>query len=59
LAVLGIGAGCLGAAGLTRHLDPTSFAAAAALMLGAAAVAVHVPVRRAASVDPVVALRAE
>lgn len=69
LAVLGIGAGCLGAAGLTRYLaewiygvtplDPASFAAAAALMLGAAAVAVYVPVRRAASVDPVVALRAE
>jgi predicted lysophospholipase L1 biosynthesis ABC-type transport system permease subunit len=39
--------------------DPRAFAAAVAALLLAAAIATIVPARRAASVDPVVALRAE
>lgn len=37
--------------------DPMAFAGAAAILLGAAACAVVVPTRRAAAVDPIVALR--
>jgi putative ABC transport system permease protein len=69
LASVGVLAGCAGAAGLTRYLagwiygvtplDPSTFAACAVLMLVVAACAVYFPVRRATSVDPVVALRAE
>jgi ABC-type lipoprotein release transport system permease subunit len=39
--------------------DPRAFAAAAIALLAAASVATIVPARRAASVDPVSALRAE
>jgi putative ABC transport system permease protein len=69
LAVLGVGLGCAGAAGLTRYLagwiygvtplDAATFAGCATLMLLVAICAVYVPVRKATSVDPVVALRAE
>jgi putative ABC transport system permease protein len=69
LAVLGVVAGCAGAAGVTRYLagwiygvtplDTATFASCAALMLLVAACAVYFPVRRATTVDPVVALRAE
>ena len=69
LAVLGIGLGCAAAAGVTRYLagwiygvtplDAATFVGCAVLMLLIAACAVYVPVRRATSVDPVVALRRE
>ena len=69
LAVLGVGLGCAAAAGVTRYLegwiygvtplDTATFVGSAALMLGIAACAVYLPVRRATAVDPVVALRAE
>ena len=44
--------------GISR-LDPTTYIAATALILGVSAVAAGVPARRAASVDAAVALRAE
>lgn len=69
LAVLGVGLGCAAAAGVTRYLagwiygvtplDVTTFVGCAALMLLIAASAVYLPVRRATTVDPVVALRTE
>ncbi len=69
LAGAGIAIGCLIAAGVTRYmtgwiygvtpLDPTTFAACAAAMLLVALLAAFLPARRATSVDPVVALRAD
>ena len=69
LAILGVGLGCAAAAGLTRYLsgwlygvtplDRATFAGCAGAMLLTAACAVYLPVRRATSVDPVVALRTE
>ena len=69
LAVLGVGLGCAAAAGVTRYLtgwiygvtplDTMTFVGCAAGMLAIAAGAVYFPVRRATSLDPVVALRAE
>jgi len=69
LGVLGIVAGCAAAAGVTRFLvgwiygvtplDGPTFAGCAIAMFAVAALAVYIPVRRATSVDPVVALRAE
>ena len=69
LALLGVGLGCAAAAGVTRYLagwiygvtplDVTTFVGCAALMLLIAASAVYLPVRRATTMDPVVALRTE
>jgi ABC-type antimicrobial peptide transport system permease subunit len=39
--------------------DPFTFASVAATLVVAAAVAVFLPARRAASIDPIVALRSE
>jgi len=69
LALAGVVCGLAGAwwaTGLLRSLlfqvqprDPLTFAAAAALVLSVSLIAVAVPVRRAVSVDPAIALRHE
>lgn len=69
LVVIGLGVGLAGAFGLTPLLqtmlyeikpaDPLSFAAVSALLLLVALFASWLPARRAARVDPMVALRAE
>jgi len=69
LAVLGVGTGILGALGATRliaHLlfgirpsDPVTFMAVAFLLAIVAVIASYIPARRAARVDPMVALRYE
>jgi predicted lysophospholipase L1 biosynthesis ABC-type transport system permease subunit len=69
LGAAGIGVGCVAAAGATRYmqgwlygitpLDPTTFTACALGMLVVATAALYVPVRKATTVDPVVALRTE
>jgi ABC-type antimicrobial peptide transport system permease subunit len=69
LTAAGIALGLSGAAILSRYLegllfgvaplDPATFAAAAALFALVALVAAYGPTRRATSVDPLVALRAE
>lgn len=67
LVILGIVAGVLGALALTRTLqgllfavkpeDPATFAVVAVVLTGSAMLACLLPARRAARVDPVVALR--
>ena len=69
LAAAGVGLGLLGALGLTRILksllfevaptDPLTFAAVALVLVLAAVAACLLPARRAAGVDPLIALRVE
>ncbi|MGA7414860.1 MAG: ABC transporter permease [Bryobacteraceae bacterium] len=69
LAGIGVSIGTLAALGLTRMLagllygitptDPVTFAVAPAVLLGVAALACWLPARRAARIDPVLALRQE
>jgi ABC-type antimicrobial peptide transport system permease subunit len=69
LAVVGIVVGAAAAVAATRALrgllygvqpgDPATLGATAALLAGVAIAAAYLPARRAASTDPVEALRAE
>ncbi len=69
LALLGVGIGLVGAMALTRLLqsllfevgptDPATFISVAAVLVAAAVIACLIPARRAASIDPNVALRCE
>jgi len=69
IAVAGIILGVTGAVGLTRYLssmlfeltplDPTTFVVVVAMFAAVAALASLVPARRAAQIDPVVAMRSE
>jgi putative ABC transport system permease protein len=69
LASIGVVCGFAAALGLTRlmssllfevsAIDPITYAAVAVLLAGAAALASYLPARRATSVDPLEALRAE
>ena len=69
LAALGLIVGLAGAAMLTRFMrsvlfgvgatDPATFAGVAAVLLGVAFLASWIPARRAARVDPLIAMRAE
>jgi putative ABC transport system permease protein len=69
LVLIGVAAGLAAAAGLTRFLtsllyevrpiDPATFAAVTGVLLGVTLLASYLPARRAARVDPVVALRCE
>jgi ABC-type antimicrobial peptide transport system permease subunit len=69
LSTVGIGLGLLGALWVTRLLasflfgvaswDPATYASAALTLLGLTLLAVYLPARRAAQVDPVRVLREE
>lgn len=69
LTLIGVGIGVAGSIALTRLLksflfevtpnDPATFAGVAIVLLGSALLATLIPARRAASVDPHIALRSE
>jgi len=69
LAALGIAVGMLGALGLTRLMsgllfgvrafDPATFAGMAVILWAVAMLASYIPARAAATIDPIVVLRAE
>lgn len=69
LALLGIGIGIAGGLAVTRLLksllfevtptDPVTFASVAFVLVAAATIAIWIPARRAASIDPNTALRSE
>jgi putative ABC transport system permease protein len=69
LATLGVGMGIVGAVGLKTLVksllfgvtatDPATFTGVAFVLVGAAMIATYLPARRAAAVDPIIALRTE
>ncbi len=72
LALLGVALGLAAAYALTKYLvsltdmlygvglvDPLTYGLTAALLVGVAALACYLPARRAARVDPLIALRAD
>jgi putative ABC transport system permease protein len=69
LASLGVGIGIVGAVGLKTLVksllfgvtatDPATFAGVAFVLVSAAMIATYLPARRAAAVDPIIALRTE
>jgi putative ABC transport system permease protein len=69
LAALGVAVGCAGGLAVTRFLssllfevrptDPVTFVAVSAILAAVALLACYIPARRAAKVDPMVALRCE
>src|ERR1700729_3072390 len=68
LSLIGIGAGCIAAIGITQLMtgllfrvsaaDPPTFAVIALLFLAVSLLATYIPARRATQIDPLVAMRA-